>query len=200
MRKFRLQSGGAGGIIEYQIFSRKELPPMKHSEQTGAIRARDVDVTYYAVCGILFLLGLVLFLFMVIVCFMAKKTGSTQMLVLLDALEAIPVLSMLLVYFRTNAVCRRKMRFSRAAVERRADGTARVEFPVGQQRYVLTISGGEKQGQAGMINVWYDTKDPRNIFFGNQPPRKASPYGLANAGVLLTLCGILNAVFFLFLR
>lgn len=173
---------------------------MKQPKQTGAIRAKDVDVTYYAVCGILFLLGLVLFLFMLIICFMAGKSGSTQMLVLLDVLEGIPVLSLLLVYLRIDAVCRRKMRFTRAAVERHPDGTAKVEFSAEHQRYWLALSSGEKQGQAGMINVWYDTKDPRNTFFGNQPPRKASPYGLANAGVLLVLCGILNAVFFLFLR
>jgi len=173
---------------------------MKHTEQNGTLRARDVDVTYYAICGILFLLGLVLFLFMLLICFMAKKSGSTQMLVLLDVLEVIPVCSLLLVFFRTDAVYRRKMKFSRAAVERRADGTARVEYSAGQQRYTLTLSNGEKQGQAGMISIWYDTKDPRNLFFGNQPPKKASPYGIANAGVLLSLCGILNAVFFLFLR
>lgn len=173
---------------------------MKKKEPTGAVRAKDVDVTYYAACGILFVMGLILLLFMLIVCFMARKSGSTQMLVLLDALLTVPVALLTAFYLRTNAVCRRKSRFTRAAVERRADGTARVEYSVGQQGYYLELAQGEKLGSAGMTNVWYDTKDPRNMFFGNKPPQKASPYGIANAGVLITLCGILNAVFFLFLR
>jgi len=173
---------------------------MEKTPKSDPIRAKDVDVTYYAACGVLFLLGLILFLFMLIVCFMAKKSGSTQMLVLLDVLEAVPVLTLLVLWLRTDAICRRKMQYSRAAVERRPDGTARVEYSVGKQRYYLDLSQGEKLGSAGMINIWYDGKEARNLFFGNKPPRKASPYGIANAGVLLTLCIILNAVFFLFLR
>jgi len=161
---------------------------MEKTPKSDPIRAKDVDVTYYAACGVLFLLGLILFLFMLIVCFMAKKSGSTQMLVLLDVLEAVPVLTLLVLWLRTDAICRRKMQYSRAAVERRPDGTARVEYSVGKQRYYLDLSQGEKLGSAGMINIWYDGKEARNLFFGNKPPRKASPYGIANAGVLLTLC------------
>lgn len=122
------------------------------------------------------------------------------MLVLLDVLEAIPVAGLLLCYLRMVSICRRKMSYSRAAVERRSDGTARVEYPVGQRRYYLDLAKGEKAEDAGMINVWYDTKDPRNVFFGNKAPEKASPYGIANAGVLLTLSIVVNAIFFLFLR
>lgn len=173
---------------------------MDQNTKSAPIRAKDVEVTYYAACGVLFLLGLILFLFMLVICFMAKRSGSTQMLVLLDVLEAVPVLALLILWLRTEAISRRKMHFSRAAVERRADGTARVEFPVGKLRYYLDLARGEKLESAGMVNVWYDGKDPRHIFFGSKPPQKASPYGIANAGLLLTLCGILNTVFFLFLR
>ena len=173
---------------------------MDQNLKSDPIRARDVDVTYYAACGIFFLLGLVLFLFMLIVCFMAKKPGSTQMLVLLDLLEAVPLLALLLLWLRTDRICRRKMLYSRAAVERRPNGSARVEYPVGKLRYYLDLSQGEKLESAGMVNVWYDSKEPRNLFFGSKPPKKASPYGIANAGVLLTLSILLNAVFFLLLR
>ena len=170
------------------------------AEKSSPIRAKDVDVNYYAVCGILFMLGLMLFLFMVVICFMAKKSGSTQMLILLDLLQAVPVLGLLVCYLRMAAICRHKMLYSRAAVERRPDGTARVEFPVGKLRYYLDLGKGEKAESAGMINVWYDSSDPRKIFFGNKAPQKASPYGIANLGVLITLSGIVNAIFFLFLR
>lgn len=170
------------------------------TEKNSSVRARDVDVNYYAVCGILFMLGLALLLFMVVVCFMAKQPGSTQMLVLLDMLQGIPMLGLLICYLRMAAICRRKMKYTRAAVDRRTNGTARVEFAVNQVRYYLDLGKGEKAASAGMINIWYDPANPKHVFFGSKAPQKASPYGIANLGVLLVLSGIVNGIFFLFLR
>lgn len=50
-----------------------------------------------------------------------------------------------------------------------------------------------------MVNIWYDPDDPRNVFFGLKKPEKASPFALSNIGILLSLSGVVNAVFYLFL-
>jgi|GEM_PF-4635342 len=170
---------------------------MKKQSQNQPIRAKDVEVSYYTVTGLLFLIGMILFIFMVVLCFNAKKPGTAQMLLLLDMIQAVLLVYLLLTYRSVNKLAHRRLGFSRGAVERRSDGTARLEYSVASVHYYIELAKEEKS--AGMVNVWYDTNDPKNIFLCNQKPKKASPFALANFGVLLFLSLVTNAVFFLFL-
>ena len=165
----------------------------------GPIRARDSEVNYFTASGILFLLGMLVFLFMLVLCFRAKQPGSSRMLILLDGVEAVLLVYLALVYRRHRRILRKKLGYSRAAVDRHPDGTARLEFPVAGVRYCLDVPKEEKIEQNGMVNVWYDPDDPRNVFFGKKEPQKASPFALANIFLLLALSGVVNAVFYLFL-
>ena len=166
----------------------------------GVRKAYDVDVSYYTICGLGFLLGLATFVFMVVVCFRSKDPGAMQMLVLLDGVMAIFCVYLLVAWLRHRAIFRRKLGYTKAAVERRENGTVRLEFPVGKQRYFIDIPGEERIDPAGMANVWYDTRDPRKVFVAMKEPKEASPFGVANMGVLITLSAIVNAVFFLILK
>lgn len=172
----------------------------KKQAPDGPIRARDTEVNYYTVCGLMFLLGMIVFFFMIYLCFRARRPGSTQMLILLDCVEAVLLIYLLLSWRQLKRILGRRLGYSRAAVDRHPDGSARLEFPVGSTRYCLDVPKEQKIEGAGMVNVWYDPVDPRNCFFGQNKPEKASPFGIANFGLLLTLTGILNLVFFLFLR
>lgn len=79
------------------------------------------------------------------------------------------------------------------------DGSAVLEFSVSGVRYRLDVPREEKLDGSGMVNIWYDPDDPRNVFFGLKKPEKASPFALSNIGILLSLSGVVNAVFYLFL-
>ena len=162
--------------------------------------ARDVVARYYTVCGLLFLLGLAALLFMVVICVLSRHSGSTKMILLLDAAELVPAAGLLICWLQMSAVCKRNTKQVCAAAERRSDGTIRLEYPVEQKRYYLELAMGKRTETAGLIPVWYDERNPRNVFFGSAAPEKASLYGLANLGMLLLLCAAVNAVFFLFLR
>lgn len=74
-----------------------------------------------------------------------------------------------------------------------------LEFSVSGVRYRLDVPREEKLDGSGMVNIWYDPDDPRNVFFGLKKPEKASPFALSNIGILLSLSGVVNAVFYLFL-
>lgn len=165
----------------------------------GPIRARDSEVNYYTASGILFLLGLVVFLFMIVLCFRAKQPGSSRMLLLLDGVEAVFLLYLALLYHRQRRILRKKLGYSRAAVDRRPDGSSRLEFSADAAHYCLDVPREEKIAESGMVNIWYDPDDPRNVFFGKKKPEKASPFALTNLGLLVLLCGLVNAVFYLFL-
>ncbi len=162
-------------------------------------KAKDVEVGYYTVTGLIFLVGMILFVFMVVLCFNAKKSGATQMLILLDAVQVVMVVYLLLTYRHIKKIVEKRLGFSRGAVERPGDGSARLEYSVASVPSCMDLAKEEKVGSAGMTNVWYDPDDPRNIFLCNEKPKKASPFALANVGLLLVLSGIVNAVFFLFL-
>lgn len=173
----------------------------KHKKQgpAGAIQAKDVDVNYYSVCGLLFLLGAAVFIFMIVMCFRAKNPGAAQMMALLDAVETVFCLYLFLAWLRLRSVTKRNLGFSRAAVDRRDDDIARLEFPVGSKHYYIDVPKSTV-GEAGMVNVWYDPKKPENIFVTEKKPTKPSPFGLANMSLLITLTVIVNIVFFAFLR
>lgn len=165
----------------------------------GPIRARDSEINYYAASGMLFLLGLVLFIFMAVLCFRAQRPGSSQMLLLLDGLQAVLIFYLAFLYGRQRRILRKKLGYSRAAADRRPDGSAVLEFSVSGVRYRLDVPREEKLDGSGMVNIWYDPDDPRNVFFGLKKPEKASPFALSNIGILLSLSGVVNAVFYLFL-
>lgn len=170
---------------------------MKKEQGPGPIRARDTDVNYFSVSGLLFLLGLLMVIFLVVFCFRAKRPGSRELVLLLDACEAVVLGYLLLTYRRHKKILARHLGFTRAAVERLGNGGARLEFPVGAKRYVLEVPKEEKLEQSGMVNVWYDPVDPANVFLGLKAPEKASPFALANFGLLLTLSVIVNVIFFI---
>lgn len=71
------------GEISYNKKKKKEA--LRHEKPSGGpIRARDSEINYYAASGMLFLLGLVVSIFMTVLCFRAQRPGSSQMLLLLD--------------------------------------------------------------------------------------------------------------------
>ena len=170
---------------------------MKKEQGPGPIRARDTDVNYFSVSGLLFLLGLLMVIFLVVFCFRAKRPGSRELVLLLDACEAVVLGYLLLTYRRHKKILARRLGFTRAAVEQLENGGARLEFPVGAKRYVLEVPKEEKLEQSGMVNVWYDPVDPTNVFLGLKAPEKASPFALANFWLLLTLSVIVNVIFFI---
>jgi len=172
----------------------------KNTTDGKILRARDVSARYYGICGLLFLLGLADLLFMIVICLMAGHSGSTKMLLLLDVLWTVPVIGMMLCYLQTAAVYRRDIKNTCAAAERRSDGTVRLEYRVGQKRYGLELGKEKRVEAAGMISVWYDARNPRNVFFGSTPPQKVPLFWPANLGALLLICAAINAIFVLFLR
>lgn len=79
----------------------------------GPIRARDSEINYYAASGMLFLLGLVVSIFMTVLCFRAQRPGSSQMLLLLDGLQAVLIFYLAFLYGRQRRILRKKLGYSR---------------------------------------------------------------------------------------
>ena len=74
----------------------------------GPIRARDTEVNYYTVCGLMFLLGMINFFFMIYLCFRAHRPGTPQMLVLLDCVQAVLLIYLLLSWRQSSRFYRRR--------------------------------------------------------------------------------------------
>ncbi|MEA4966005.1 MAG: hypothetical protein VB055_09315 [Oscillospiraceae bacterium] len=164
----------------------------------GAVKARDAARSYCAVSALLFALGLVSVVFMVVLCLRRASVGSVDMLLLLDAMLLLLLLALLASYGRMRRICRKAPGYACAAVDRRPDGGARIEFSVDGTRYVLDVPKEASVPQAGMVNLWYDPACPRHIFL-EKKPAKPSLRCPACAGALLLLGGLLNVVFFFLL-
>ena len=100
----------------------------KKQAPDGPVRARDTEVNYYTVCGLMFLLGMIVFFFMIYLCFRARQPGSSQMLILLDCVEAVLLIYLLLsVSFIRIATGKRgaaKIKYSEKPMKRSSQGAA----------------------------------------------------------------------------
>lgn len=172
---------------------------MKKQKEQNLIAAKNVEVSYYAACGLLFALGMICLIFMVVLCFRANEPASGDMMMLLSVAAVGLIIIILAVYRRQQRFVSKNLGYSRAAVDRHTDGSSRVEFSIQSQHYYLDVPKGGNLEESGMTDVWYDPDQPRNIWLGAKPS-KASPYGQSCAYLLLLLLCVLNFIFYVFLR
>ena len=147
----------------------------KKQAPDGPVRARDTEVNYYTVCGLMFLLGMIVFFFMIYLCFRARRPGSTQMLILLDCVEAVLLIYLLLSWRQLKRILGRRLGYSRAAVDRHPDGSARLEFPVGSTRYCLDVPKEQKIEGAGMSMSGMTPSIPATASSARTSPRRPRP-------------------------
>ncbi len=167
--------------------------------QKNLIKARNIEVSYYAACGMLFVLGVACLVFMVVLGFRAKEAASGDMMMLLNVAGVGVIVIMLASYRRQQRFVAKNLGYSRAAVDRHTDGSSRVEFSIKSNRYYLDVPKGGLPEENGMVDIWYDPDDARNVWVGKKPTQ-ASPYGQSCAYLLLILICIMNVVFYLFLQ
>lgn len=168
-------------------------------KQKDLIRAKNVEVDYYAACGLLFILGVACLVFMAVTCFRAKEFASGDMMTLLSAACVILIVIMLALHRQQQRFVIKNLGYSRAAVDRHADGSSRVEFSIKSQHYYLDVPRGGNLEANGMVDIWYDPDQPKRVWLGAKPV-KASPYGQSSAYLLLLLICLINFIFYIFLR
>lgn len=168
-------------------------------KQKDLIPAKNVDVSYYAACGLLFVLGVACLVFMVVLCFRAEEPASGDMMMLMNVAGVGVIIIMLAVHRRQQRFVAKNLGYSRAAVDRHSDGSSRVEFSIKSKHYYLDVPKGGMPEQNGMTDIWYDPDKPNYIWLGAKPT-KVSPYGQSCAYLLLLIACIINVVFYLFLQ
>ena len=167
-------------------------------KQTGARRAYDAGVREYARCGLVFVLGLAIDMFMAVICLRWHEPGAGATMLLLDGLLALQTAALLVDCFRARRHCIAAKHSVRAAVERHTDGTARLVYTAGEARFALELPRGAKLPECGMIDVWHDPRCPRAVYPGRRP--QVLPVRRFAAALLpALLAGVANLLFFVVL-
>lgn len=157
--------------------------------------ARSAELDAFARSGFCFVLGLAAVVFMGVLC-VRREAGAGQMLLLLDAAQLIHIIYLLIAPLRMKRLRAGELAYVRAAVERYADGSARVVYACGGVRYELFLPQSTALPPNGMADVWYDPAHPAVMFLGKRPqpsPAREHRY----VPVLLALTAGMNALFFL---